>query len=353
MQKTDYLIIGQGISGSWLSYQLLKAGASCMVMDAPNKNSSSNIASGIINPVTGRRMAKTWMDDTLLPFAHHAYTEMGQTFGQHLITTTKIIDFFSAPDRRLAFEKRSQMFAEYLQWPADENHYQPLFNYPFGYGIVAPAYQVDVQLMTQTWRHQLLSQNILLEEKLEAENLVLQPNGVVYKDIMATKVIFCDGIAAYNNPYFKALPYAFNKGEVLIVDIPNLPKDVLYKKTNTIVPWKDGLFWIGSSYDHDYTHHQPTPAFRQQTEAWLNNFLKLPYKVVDHFAGIRPGTVERRPFVGLHPTIPQVGIFNGMGSKGVSLAPYFSLQFVQHLLQNQTILPDVDVKNYARALGKL
>lgn len=352
MQTTNFLIIGQGLSGTWLSYELEKAGASYLVIDEPIKNSSTNIASGIINPVTGRRMAKTWMVETLLPFAEHAYTEMGRNLGQDLITATKVFDFFSAPDRRLAFEKRSQMFAEYLQWPEDENHYRPIFNYPFGYGIVSPAYQVNVQAMKQAWQQELATKNLLLEEKFETENLVLGNDGITYKNIKASKVIFCDGIAAYENPYFKSLPWAFNKGEVLIVDIPDLPKDGLYKKTNTIVPWKDGLFWIGSSYDHDFTDDKPTTTFYQQTETWLKNFLKLPFTIVDHFAGIRPGTMERRPFVGLHPVHNQVGIFNGMGSKGVSLAPYFAQQLAVHLLYQHPILPEVDVKNFAKVLSR-
>lgn len=353
MQTTNFLIIGQGLCGTWLSYELTKAGASCIVIDELIKNSSTNIASGIINPVTGRRMAKTWMVETLLPFAEHAYTEMGKMLGQHLIAATKVIDFFSAPDRRLEFEKRSQMFAEYLQWPENENHYHPLFNYPFGYGIVSPAYQVDVQAMKQAWRQQLLANNFLLEEKFDAEKLILENDDTVrYKNIKASTIIFCDGIAAYQNPYFKSLPWAFNKGEVLIVDIPDLPQDVLYKKTNTIVPWKDGLFWIGSSYDHNYIDDQPSEKFYRQTEAWLKNFLKLPFTIVDHLAGIRPGTMERRPFVGLHPVHQQVGIFNGMGSKGVSLAPYFSQQLVAHLLNQHPILPEVDVKNFAKILSR-
>lgn len=352
MQTTNFLIIGQGLCGTWLSYELLKAGASCIVIDETIKNSSTNIASGIINPVTGRRMAKTWMVETLLPFANHAYTEMGKALGQNLITATKVFDFFSAPDRRLEFGKRSQVFAEYLQWPENENHYHPIFNYPFGYGIVSPAYQVDVQAMKQAWRKELVAKNLLIEEKFEAENLMLENDGIIYKNIKAGKIIFCDGVAAYENPYFKSLPWAFNKGEVLIVDIPNLPKDGLYKKTNTVVPWKDGLFWIGSSYDHDFTDEKPTTAFYKQTENWLKNFLRLPHKIVDHLAGIRPGTMERRPFLGLHPVHNQVGIFNGMGSKGVSLAPYFGQQFVAHLLHQHPLLPEVNVKNFAKVLNR-
>jgi glycine/D-amino acid oxidase-like deaminating enzyme len=38
MQTTNFLIIGQGLCGTWLSYELLKAGASFIVIDEPVKN---------------------------------------------------------------------------------------------------------------------------------------------------------------------------------------------------------------------------------------------------------------------------------------------------------------------------
>ncbi|MGZ5190825.1 MAG: FAD-dependent monooxygenase, partial [Flavisolibacter sp.] len=57
--QVDYLIIGQGICGTMLSWFLHKEGKTCIVIDDDNQNSSSKIAAGIINPVTGRRYAYT------------------------------------------------------------------------------------------------------------------------------------------------------------------------------------------------------------------------------------------------------------------------------------------------------
>ncbi len=71
----DYIIVGGGISGTFLSYYLLKKDQKIMVIDEAKANTSSAVASGVINPVTGRRLVTTWMIDELLPFAVNAYSE--------------------------------------------------------------------------------------------------------------------------------------------------------------------------------------------------------------------------------------------------------------------------------------
>jgi len=59
--EIDYLIIGQGICGTFLSWYLRKAGISFIVIDEPRPDTASRVAAGIINPVTGRRIVKTWL----------------------------------------------------------------------------------------------------------------------------------------------------------------------------------------------------------------------------------------------------------------------------------------------------
>ena len=64
----DYLIVGQGIAGTVLSYTLLEKGKTALVIDKNQAQTSSKVATGICNPITGRRWAKTWQGDKLFPF---------------------------------------------------------------------------------------------------------------------------------------------------------------------------------------------------------------------------------------------------------------------------------------------
>jgi glycine/D-amino acid oxidase-like deaminating enzyme len=109
---------------------------------------------------------------------------------------------------------------------------------------------------------------------------------------------------------------------------------------------------VGSTYEHSFTHTDPTPAFRQQTEAWLRSFVKHDLHVLEHMASVRPAVLERRPFVGWHPQHRQVGILNGTGTKGVTLAPFFAKQLSDNIMHQTPLMPEVDVTRFARVLSR-
>lgn len=175
---------------------------------------------------------------------------------------------------------------------------------------------------------------------------------IVYKDITARKIICCEGTAGYESPYFSLLPYTQNKGELLIASIPDLPQAHIFQQGIKIAPWRDGLWWIGSSFEWKFSDAGPTGRFREQVEAQLKNWLKLPYQIKDHMASTRPTTVDYKPFAGLHPVHSAVGILNGMGTKGCSLAPYFARQFSDYLLHQKPLLPEADIRRFALILSR-
>jgi glycine/D-amino acid oxidase-like deaminating enzyme len=356
--QVDYIIIGQGICGTFLSYELQKAQQSFIVIDEVDTSSASRVASGVINPVTGRRIVKTWMIDELMPFAWDVYTAIGRVLGIDCVAEKNIIDCFVTPQMRLAFLDRYKNDPQYLSLPGDENDWLPFLSYDFGYGMVQPCYWVDLPLLLPAQRNALKQQQQLREEHFDITALQVTNDAVTYKDITARKIIFCDGVAGFNNPYFTHLPYAASKGEALLVEIPELPATHVIKKGYSLVPWsssrhgKQAIFWLGSTYLWEFEDMHPTPGFYQFGNNWLRQTLKLPFTIVDHLAAVRPATLERRPFVGLHPVHTNIGILNGMGTKGCSLAPYFAQQLVGHILNGTAITPEADVQRFKRVLSR-
>lgn len=348
----DYLIIGQGISGTWLSYYLRQEGKSVLVIDNAFTYAPSRIAAGIINPVTGRRHVTVWMAETIIPFALSAYTQIGKELGISAISTKNIIDFFPSAQMRLSFVQRTEEDTTYVRMHDDENIFRENFTYEFGCGQISPAYTAHLETLIPAWRNKLKNNDQLLEEEFDHTALRVLPEKIIYKDITAAKIIFCDGASSAANPFFNRLPFAPNKGEVLLAEIPDLSPNFIYKKGMLLAPLATpGQWWIGSNYAWEFKDDQPTAAFRQQTELLLNNWLKIPFTITAHLAGIRPATLERRPFVGLHPHHPAIGILNGMGTKGCSLAPFFAHQFTQHLLQGKALLPEAAVNRFTRILA--
>jgi glycine/D-amino acid oxidase-like deaminating enzyme len=207
--------------------------------------------------------------------------------------------------------------------------------------------------MIEAWRNYLQSQNALLAEPFDITQLIHHsPFTIHYKDVTATAIIFADGATGSDNPYFSLLPYAKNKGQAILAEIPGLPRTNIYKQGITLVPWQDNLWWIGSTYEWDFTDLEPSADFRNKVESQLKNWLKLPYKIVDHIASERPANLERRPFVGMHPVHTNIGVFNGMGTKGCSLAPYFAKQFTDYLVHQKPINPLADIKRFTKILSR-
>jgi glycine/D-amino acid oxidase-like deaminating enzyme len=351
MRQTECIIVGQGISGTFLSWFLEKAGRSYIVIDNNDPASASRVAAGIINPVTGRRIVKTWKIDELMPFALDAYTVMGKQLHVPAITEKSMIDFFPSPQMLNAFTERLNENDEYLSMPADQYDFREKFNYDFGYGVISPCYTVNLQEILPAWRTRLKDEDKITEDNLDINNLQIDDSSVRYKDIHAEKIIFCDGVASAENPFFKNLPFAINKGEALIIEADGIEGEYLYKKGMTIVPLNNNLFWTGSSHEWNFTDAGPTALFLERTTDLLKQWLRLPFRVMDHMASLRPATIERRPFIGLHPHYPSVGIFNGMGTKGCSLAPFFASQLVEHLIKNTPILAEASVNRFSRILS--
>ncbi|HWI92154.1 MAG TPA: FAD-binding oxidoreductase [Flavisolibacter sp.] len=351
--QVDYLIVGQGICGTMLSWFLHREGKTFLIIDDNSEKASSKVAAGVINPVTGRRYAYTWMIDEIMPFAVQAYEEMGKYFDTQFVFQKSVIDFFPSPQMRNAFIDRLTEDDTFLHSYPDQNHFNPYFNYDFGCGEINPAYTVHLQLVISSWRKKLQELDVIKEEKFDVNDLKAEKDFISYQNITAQKVIFCDGTDGVNNPWFQMLPYAPNKGEAIIIECEDLTTEHIFKKSLALVPLpKENVYWIGSNYQWEFENNQPSNQFYQHATLVLNGWLKKPYKVLAHKAAVRPATLERRPFVGFHPQFQNIGILNGMGTKGTSLAPFFAHQLAQHLVYNFPISPEADVHRFTRILSK-
>ena len=350
--QVDFLIVGQGLSGTWLSWFLAKENASFIVIDKNDPVTPSKVSAGIINPITGRRLVKVWLAEQILSFARESFNDLGNYLGLTAIAQKNIIDFFPNVHQRQVFMERIDEGEEYLASYPEQNQFNPFFNYELGCGEIRHCYIAHLEIILPGWKAELRKHGQLVEEYFEFENLVLEATSVEYNDIRARKIIFCDGLSSFENPFFKQLPFAPNKGEALIVEVPGLPAHHIYKKGFLLAPLQStGEFWFGSNYHWSFENTDPTKQFYEQAERHLNAWMRLPFKILEHRAAVRPATLERRPFVGLHPHYKNIGILNGMGTKGCSLAPYFANQLVKKLLYDKEIDPLANIDRFRRILS--
>ena len=251
-----------------------------------------------------------------------------------------------------AFQKRFEEDPIYLFPGADREKYAQWFRYDLGWGEIKPCLLVNVEKLLNSWRGWLMGKGLLVETVFDHSLLQTSEKSVNYSDISARYIIFCDGKSSVQNPYFDKLPFALNKGEGLLVEIKDLPANQAYKKGMSLIPYRKNIFWLGSSYEWSFGDDLPSEKFRVGAEQWLKGFLRLPYQVLEHFAALRPATLERRPFVGFHPLQPRLGMLNGLGTKGCSLAPYFARQLADYLREGVEINPLADIKRFEKILAR-
>lgn len=349
MQRFDYIVVGHGIAGALLSKQLRAMGQSVLVVDAFNPESSSQVAAGVFNPVTGRKMVKTWMADLFFPYLFEFYPQLEQELGLRFFHPMPLLHVFNSVKEQN--DVLSKIADEHLElyfdtgFKLDDN--EPV-QQEFGCIRVNACGWVNIPLMLKALRQLSARLNALLEEHFDFKELQTFPGKVVYKNTEAKGIIFCEGVAAQANPYFSYLPFQPAKGEILDLDIEGLSRNYILKKSSWLVPAEGGQYRSGATFKPVFENPLPTAEAKQYLEQKLEQLLKVPYRVRGQRAAVRPAVKDRRPLLGRHPESAPLYIFNGMGSKGISMVPWLSRHFSEHLVQGTELLPELDIRRFIK-----
>ncbi|MFL5728345.1 MAG: NAD(P)/FAD-dependent oxidoreductase, partial [Cytophagaceae bacterium] len=193
---------------------------------------------------------------------------------------------------------------------------------------------LDVSGMISSFRKHLIRHNSYIKKTFSPVALDFKKEYVVWEGIKARRMIFCEGYKATRNPFFNWLPFVLAKGELLTLKIPDFEKSTILNKGVFILPVRDDIYKVGSTYVWDFKDEAVTEEARQEITLKLDQMIKVPYEIIHQEAGVRPAVKDRRPLIGMHPQYQTLGIFNGLGTKGVSLAPYFAQRFY-NFLENQ------------------
>ncbi|GAB4051373.1 NAD(P)/FAD-dependent oxidoreductase [Spirosoma litoris] len=350
----DFLLVGQGVAGSALAWTLDQRGCSVILADDPSLPSASAVAAGVVNPLTGRKLVHTWKADELFPFLHHFYSDIEQQLGVRFFHPKNIYRPFRSIAEQTAYLELTNDpgVQAYVSKAVDNQQYSQFINNPFGGLEVTQAGWLDLTEFVRIIKGYFIKKNQYYEGRVVLDDLKISDNKVELKGVTVGKVIFCDGVQARENPLFDWLPYNPVKGQILTALAEGYSIKNIVNQGIFILPVRDGLLKIGATYSWHDLDWQTTEDGREFLESKVRELLKIPYQVVAQQAGIRPSTKDRRPFIGLHPTQPVVGIFGGMGTKGVSLAPYLAEQFTRYLLDGEDLEPEANISRYVSLLSR-
>lgn len=348
----DYLLVGQGIAGTLMAFELLQKDKKILVIDAGHPATSSKVAAGIINPITGRHFVKSWHIDALLPKAWASYRALEQLLGITILEERPLTRFLATTKAHNDWLVRSgnPELQTYLGPTFDPEDYRPFLQH-FESGVVLQhTGRARLAALTSAFKDYLRQADALLEAPFDYKQLHLHTEGVQYQSIQASKLIFAEGHRLLHNPYFNYLPLTPAKGDVLIVRIPDYPaSQQLIKHGVFIVPLTEpDHYWVGSTYHHHYQDSTPLPEDRLRLEERLAHALRLPFEVVEHRAAIRPAVRDRRPLLGQHPEHSALYLLNGLGAKGASLGPHCAQALLGLMERQQPLQPEVDLHRFER-----
>lgn len=345
--KYDFIIVGQGIAGTVLSDHLLRVGLKVLVIDNSTLSNSTRVAGGLYNPITGRKMVKTWRADDLFDYLEPYYKSLEKKLGVRFLNDKAIYrPFFSFEELNDWMGKSiDQEYAAYIKEVLGRSKYGVHVDDRFGGLLLNRSGYLDTVTLLDAFREHLELIGSLKQEVFDCDELVFAPDQVTYKGDSAQKIIFSDGQLLRNNSFFKWLPLKPVKGELLYVRVKE-PIDVIYNRGVFIIPIGNGICKVGSTYDHNNLNSVTTDEAKSELIKRLKDLVKFEFEVVDQKAGVRPATIDRKPFIGIHPEHDRIGIFNGFGTKGVSLVPYFANQFVDMLLNGKELDSEVNIRRY-------
>jgi len=349
MTTIRYIIVGQGIAGTVLAHTFLKHTIPFVIIDEQGLSQASRIAAGLYNPVVFKRLVKSWMVDDLLPFMNEFYEEAEQLLNEKFYFKKTIVKLFTEEqEKALWLKKSNESLADYLEKEINETALTDVVYNSTGLAAVKQGGNLNIALFIEASRTYLKKHNLLVEEIFDYQQLIVRDKNVAYKNTIADKIIFCEGYKALNNPYFSNLPFKLTKGEVITIHAPQLKQtEKVINKGVFILPVGNDLYKVGATYEWADLTELPTEKGKEELINKLKKVLKIDFEIVNHQAGIRPTVNDRRPLVGLHPQHPTLAVFNGLGTKGVMLAPYFAHQLYSFLELNKPLDAEVDIKRCA------
>lgn len=338
----NYLIIGGGIAGVTIAHHLHSRNLTFDLVDDNPKYNSTKVAAGFWNPIVFKRLTMSFNADILMAKLKDYYPKVEQKLETKFVRNTPQLKIFSTKEERHRFIDKA-IVSEVSQF-LDEEPIEEIngIKAPFGMGkVIGTGYIDTVEYIEKSLKY-FESHGSFINKKIDYSEIEYTPDYAEFSGEKYEKVIYCEGYHAVHNPLFQELRLKPTKGELLVLEIPGLSQDYAFAKSAGLIPLGNQQFIVGSTYDWEDMTEAATEAAKKKLLYNLSDFLELDYKVIDQQAGIRPSSYDRRPIIGKSSLQANAYIMNGLGTKGVMYAPFYSDMLIDSIENGTEIDEDVD-----------
>lgn len=342
----DYIIVGSGLAGIAFAETLLQNQKSFVVFENQSQN-SSRIAGGLYNPVILKRFSQVWDANRQIDMANRFYAQIEDKLQIQVDFKLPIYrKFFSIKEQNNWFAASDKpTLAPFLSTHIIHKKYQAI-DAPFGFGEVLHTGYLDTEVFLEAYHSYLKSLNVFQSFAFEYDKIQFEDNTVVYEKYQAKHIVFAEGFGMHANPYFKNLPLDGTKGELFLINAPDLDLDVIINTSIFILPLGNNLFKVGATYNWEDKTDLPTEDGKKELVERIQEILNCDFEIVAHLAGVRPTVKDRRPLLGTHPAHKSLHILNGLGTRGVMLAPAMALDLFDYIENGKPLNKSVDIQRY-------
>ncbi len=323
MKEAPFTIIGQGLAGSCLAWWLYWRGYTFEIVDANDGKSSSLVAAGLVNPISGANFSKSWEIERFLPEALDFFRKVELELELTLWHPMEIVRVFANDKiRQKAMQKwRSGELAPFVENEISLDAHDWLFTDGLQ---LSQGGRVDTKLFIEKSRAFFKARGMYRSENCDL-------------DRFTNNVVFARGARGLMEGDFPQVQHRSAKGEILTLRIPDLNESRIIIESGWLIPLGDDIYRAGANYEWTRLDWQPTQEGRDFVEKWLKNHLKHDYEVLDHQAGIRP--IVRTSIPLIQQTGSRKWVMNGLGSKGYVYAPSLAESMAKHIVDS-VVLPE-------------
>ena len=359
LEHYDVIIIGQGLAGSLLAWRCHTRNKKVLIIDKGRGTNASGVAAGIINPVTGPRVVKQANADAYLLSAGNLYRNLESKFNTSLYCDRSFRRIFQTDEEldywlRRCHDPDYDNFLKCQNHDSNESNSVNLFKDPMGSGMHANVMQLDTPKTLQMLKTYFQQQHAYIQESIDYEDVELLEVGVRIGAIEADHLVFCDGYAVINNPWFKHLPIKPAKGDILSFETNMNLGSQIQSFGRWFLPVDNHVFKFGANYEWHNYDETPSVMAKKQLIKEFSRALKsrfqreFPFQLKNHQSGIRACTGDRNALIGTHPEYRQLSLFNGFGTKGCLTIPRLSENFCSHLFENTPLDSENSINRLSR-----
>ena len=326
-KKYDYIVVGQGLAGTLIVHDLLEKDKSVLIIDSILDASASRVAAGLINPISVRRCIPAFSEE-YIEKAFKRYLQLEKKLNSDFLHVRSLIKIFRNSEIQNLWKDKFTNFGMdlYIKGFNNENSFNFL-NDDYQSANVEPSGNLNVSKFLDVSKRYFLKTCDFVDDVFSFSEF--NDEKISYKNYKSEKIIFCEGYRIKENPFFKYLPISPTKGEIMTIKIPTIEFfDKIFSKGVYIIPLGNFLYRVGATFNRVDLSDRVTKDGKQFLIERLEGIINVDYEIVKISAGVRPTVKDYKPLIGWHPKNQNIGVFNGLGARGVLAGPFLSDAFV-------------------------